>query len=194
MTTLDALLSAILAAPDDDQPRLVYADALDDAGEHDRAEFIRLQVEIGSDWKGMTEPIRKRHLHLWLDHRDEWFLRDGPLQLVQLVETVDAPELLAAVVDRGFIAELRGPLAALLQFGPAIVRANPVERVEVTDELTRRCPVCGGSGHWRSGVHFEHEKRCPPCRLVWEPNGKADWQVNAAVLARLRELAREGTK
>jgi uncharacterized protein (TIGR02996 family) len=47
MTTpeADALLAAVLAAPDDDAPRLVYADWLDERGRPERAEFIRLQIE-----------------------------------------------------------------------------------------------------------------------------------------------------
>lgn len=40
-----ALLAAVRAAPDDDAPRLVYADWLDEHGQPDRAAFIRLQVE-----------------------------------------------------------------------------------------------------------------------------------------------------
>jgi uncharacterized protein (TIGR02996 family) len=36
----DAFLQAILESPDDDTPRLVYADWLD---EHDRDEFIHMQ-------------------------------------------------------------------------------------------------------------------------------------------------------
>lgn len=43
-STLDALLTAVLEYPADGTRRLVYADALDDAGEHDRAEFIRLMI------------------------------------------------------------------------------------------------------------------------------------------------------
>src|SRR5215213_6729162 len=46
MSDRDALLQAILAAPDDDAPRLVFADWLDEHGEPDRAEFIRVQVEL----------------------------------------------------------------------------------------------------------------------------------------------------
>lgn len=38
-------LSAIIAAPDDDLPRLTYADWLDEHGEPERAEFIRVQCE-----------------------------------------------------------------------------------------------------------------------------------------------------
>jgi uncharacterized protein (TIGR02996 family) len=39
----DALLAAIIANPDDDTPRLVYADWLQENGQPERAEFIRLQ-------------------------------------------------------------------------------------------------------------------------------------------------------
>lgn len=39
-------IDAIIAAPDDDLPRLVYADYLDEIGESERAEFIRLQCEL----------------------------------------------------------------------------------------------------------------------------------------------------
>lgn len=44
MTTADALLASVVASPDDDLPRLVYADWLDENGDPDRAEFIRLQI------------------------------------------------------------------------------------------------------------------------------------------------------
>ena len=41
----EAFLRAIFDAPDDDTPRLVYADFLDDHGFPDRAELIRVQCE-----------------------------------------------------------------------------------------------------------------------------------------------------
>ena len=43
-----ALLRGVEAAPDDDLPRLVYADWLDEHGRHARAEFIRVQCELTS--------------------------------------------------------------------------------------------------------------------------------------------------
>jgi uncharacterized protein (TIGR02996 family) len=43
MSDRDALLAAITANPDDDLPRLVYADWLEEYGEAGRAEFIRVQ-------------------------------------------------------------------------------------------------------------------------------------------------------
>ena len=49
MTTTDTdLLAAVIAAPDDDFPRLVYADYLDETGRADRAAFIRVQVELAT--------------------------------------------------------------------------------------------------------------------------------------------------
>jgi uncharacterized protein (TIGR02996 family) len=47
MTERQALVKAMLAEPDDDLPRLVFADWLDENGDPDRAEFTRLQVEAG---------------------------------------------------------------------------------------------------------------------------------------------------
>jgi uncharacterized protein (TIGR02996 family) len=44
VTHLRDLYRVVLARPDDDTPRVVYADALDDAGEADLAAFVRAQV------------------------------------------------------------------------------------------------------------------------------------------------------
>ncbi|AWM39630.1 hypothetical protein GobsT_20250 [Gemmata obscuriglobus] len=41
-----ALLDAIIAEPDEDTPRLVYADWLDEHGRHERAELIRAQIGL----------------------------------------------------------------------------------------------------------------------------------------------------
>lgn len=45
MSDRDALLRTILADPDDDVCRLVFADWLEENGEADRAHFVRLQIE-----------------------------------------------------------------------------------------------------------------------------------------------------
>lgn len=46
MTDGDMLLQSILAAPADDTARLIYADWLQENGQEERAEFIRVQVEL----------------------------------------------------------------------------------------------------------------------------------------------------
>jgi uncharacterized protein (TIGR02996 family) len=93
-----AFLAAIRAAPADDLPRLVLADRLDEWGEHDRAELIRLQVRMahqetvdgdGSAWcsrcenyawpekftrwcRGEVCRLRRRVVALFARHRSEW--------------------------------------------------------------------------------------------------------------------------
>jgi len=46
VTERDALLKAVCDHPDDDTPRLVFADWLQEHGEDERAEFIRLQIQL----------------------------------------------------------------------------------------------------------------------------------------------------
>lgn len=43
-----AFLDAIIAAPDDDAPRLIMADWLDEQGQNERAEFVRIQIELAT--------------------------------------------------------------------------------------------------------------------------------------------------
>jgi uncharacterized protein (TIGR02996 family) len=52
MSERDALLAAIVAQPDDDAARLVYADWLQEHGQERRAQFIRAQV-----WAERAEPF-----------------------------------------------------------------------------------------------------------------------------------------
>lgn len=66
MTDLDALYRAICAQPDEDTPRLAYADALEESGDADRAEFIRIQVErerCGDALYGADVTSRLLNLH-----------------------------------------------------------------------------------------------------------------------------------
>ena len=69
-----ALLAAIFANPDEDTPRLVYADWLDEHGQPERAEFIRVQVELAriEPWTERAVDLSIRELELERDHRDKW--------------------------------------------------------------------------------------------------------------------------
>jgi uncharacterized protein (TIGR02996 family) len=72
MTDRDALCSAIIANPDEDTPRLVYADWLQEHGQEERAEFIRLQCRLehatAAEWDALAvrevELRTKLFLHL----------------------------------------------------------------------------------------------------------------------------------
>jgi uncharacterized protein (TIGR02996 family) len=59
MSTEPALLAAVCAAPDDDLPRLVYADWCDENGRPERGEFIRTQIELA---KLARDSKRRRRL------------------------------------------------------------------------------------------------------------------------------------
>jgi len=75
MSDRDAFLAAIVGRPDDDLPRLIYADYLDERGESERAEFIRLQCAAA---RGDTVPPG-RIAELEAQHRAKWLapLGDG---------------------------------------------------------------------------------------------------------------------
>jgi uncharacterized protein (TIGR02996 family) len=61
MTDLAAILAAVLDRPDDDTPRGVYADCLDDLRQHEHAAFVRAQLEyatrFGGEAQGCPTPI-----------------------------------------------------------------------------------------------------------------------------------------
>jgi uncharacterized protein (TIGR02996 family) len=72
-----ALLAAIIAAPDDDTPRLVYADWLDEYGDaagRARAEFIRAQCEQERlpDDDDRIPQLGERINALWAEYLDVW--------------------------------------------------------------------------------------------------------------------------
>lgn len=172
MTDLDALLAAIIATPDDDAARLVYADKYQDLDTEEaraRAEFIRVQVELANSRK-----TRVDRGFLIVDDVSEDALRERERELLQITATDgELPFRLvwagfdsyttATGIDwifsRGFIAEVRGPLAVLVggettrsvyergEYGPnryqetiripavlpAIAQAHPLEWVRATD-------------------------------------------------------------
>jgi uncharacterized protein (TIGR02996 family) len=74
MTDEHALLAAMAADPADDTVRLVYADFLEEQGVSDRAEFVRLQVELGRT--DINDPARRtlvvRHVRFLQECVPQW--------------------------------------------------------------------------------------------------------------------------
>ncbi|MBM3980407.1 MAG: TIGR02996 domain-containing protein [Planctomycetes bacterium] len=74
MSDEKALLAAIWAHPHEDTPRLMYADWLDEHGQGERAEFIRVQIEAAN--LPTFDPERaskaKRTRHLLAPHVEGW--------------------------------------------------------------------------------------------------------------------------
>ena len=56
----DAFMRAIIATPDDDGPRLVYADWLEESGESEYSEFIRVQCQLADHPKHTRQKLDVR--------------------------------------------------------------------------------------------------------------------------------------
>jgi uncharacterized protein (TIGR02996 family) len=74
MSSIAAFLHSIHDEPDDDVPRLIFADWLEDHGDSDRAEFIRVQCELA---RWVPDLIRRTQLQerehfLLARHADTW--------------------------------------------------------------------------------------------------------------------------
>jgi uncharacterized protein (TIGR02996 family) len=101
----EAFLRAIFDAPDDDTPRLVYADFLQENGEEDRAAFIRWQCDDATNdrptrdgWsRGFrTDAVIEVHPAALADTRAlrEWVLRHAPHWFGAKVVTLAPGQLL----------------------------------------------------------------------------------------------------
>jgi uncharacterized protein (TIGR02996 family) len=120
----DGLLQAIFEAPDDDLPRLVYADWLDDNGEPERAEVIRLQC--GPEQEGATSRVRE----LLEGHGARWL---GPLKGLIEYPTFERGLLRVKLRVRTFLTK------AFQAQAPALLRQARVEGLDLD----------GRSSHWR---------------------------------------------
>jgi len=110
------LLAAIVATPEDDTVRLAYADWLEENGEVERAEFIRVQVQLGR-CKGLHVPLtirlaRKYAMGEWvnppLETRASCLLSEFATAWVQDfgIEGIDAATAYEWGWSRGFISSV----------------------------------------------------------------------------------------
>lgn len=107
MSDRDALLNAIALRPEEDVPRLMYADWLEENGEPERADFVRTQVYLAQTGlpSGDKPALVKRNVHYLTNWVREW-----QAQLPELagIEWGD--------FNRGLIEEVRatheGPVVA----------------------------------------------------------------------------------
>jgi uncharacterized protein (TIGR02996 family) len=129
----DALYAAILESPEDDAPRLVYADWLEEHGDADRAAFIRAQVRLAHfDWrstsparehyKGERSEFQRQEDDLWRRHEEEW--------LAELPRNLRRGQ---AQFHRGFVEELDAPPAQLLKVSGRFWDSHPIRRLSIQD-------------------------------------------------------------
>lgn len=176
------LLRAVLLDPADDLARLTYADWLDDRGgpgDAGRAEFVRVQCELARSWPTHSDlshqgtslcpgcTLRRQDRDLFMAHGRDWFgfPADGHLAAITDTRWVGVEQ--SWFVRRGFVAEVRLPLAVL--FGGPCGRCGGSGLSEreyhgATDD-DGGCPDCSGTGT-TPGVAADLFARQPVTRVV----------------------------
>ena len=198
MTDEAAFLAAVRAAPDDDLPRLVYADWLDEHGEADRAEFIRVQCELAglacevpgycSDGFGKCgscyrlDDLRRHAGVLYGEHGDAWHPADG----------------MEWTWRRGFVEVVRCTADRWVRHADAVLARHPVRRVmfsEWPDEdsfgFNHEGVWLGEEDHgriypWADGEYPVRDRRVPIRRAFssrW-PGVGFEWPVEREDLRR----------
>jgi uncharacterized protein (TIGR02996 family) len=129
MSDEDALLAAIAAHPGEDTPRLAYADWLDEHDRPARAEFIRLQIEIGNLVRSVSA-ARGPEFDELLRRERELLAAIRPEQLGPLATLRDDFE---ATFDRGFVAKLQMYAGVFVQHAAHVAALRPPPTVVLTD-------------------------------------------------------------
>lgn len=154
MTHEEAFLQSIVENPDDDTPRLIFADWLEENGQGERAEFVRVQCELAKpcrlgysdrfhvdDACASCDPLWNRERVLSASCREwanlpalgsPWFIDyHGPKIRGQ------PPR---ALFVRGFVEQIAISTVNFLAHGRSLVRAAPLRQVRLVD----REPMYGG--------------------------------------------------
>lgn len=143
-----ALWAAIRAQPDDDTPRLVYADWLQENGDEARAEFIRLQCQIAQlpadrrTQRKVLPALEHRERVLCMTNRARWveplfraIARPGPgVNLEAWFRTT------VVQFHRGFLVGLRLDLDGAHRLVTAGVDLEPLQNVLVTQGWVKYNP------------------------------------------------------
>lgn len=128
MTEREALLRAICASPDDDTPRLVFADWLD---EHEpesawHAELIRLQCRgCGAAETLGAEKRWRKNPHNVLAMRDAFLVTES-FRWGFVRPKRSEPRNCFAFVQRGFVSQIMMPAAEFVEKAGSIFSHNPI--------------------------------------------------------------------
>ena len=126
LTDHEALLRTIIAHPEDDLPRLVFADFLEESGHPAlvaRAHFIRTQIEAEQHDAGSLE--REKYEVMAAELRGQF---QDEVDLI-LPETNQVG--VTGIRRRGFLDEVHARELELLHYGPQLVNAAPVTSLRV---------------------------------------------------------------
>ncbi|MBS1123555.1 MAG: hypothetical protein H6Q90_5783 [Deltaproteobacteria bacterium] len=129
------LLDAIIADPDDDAPRLVYADWLVERADP-RGELIIVQCELARlGGKGKRAELKHREAELLRKHKKDWVGRFGG----QKIQHGSTKQVWTRVnptrwmFERGFVTWCSMKGADFARNAAAILEAEPLQRAHLTD-------------------------------------------------------------
>jgi uncharacterized protein (TIGR02996 family) len=122
MPDAEAFLRAIIENPDDDAPRLIYADWLDEHGDPDQAEFIRIQCALAARRQEEihTAPLIVREAELRERHAVEW---------TPVVPTLTRS--LQVSFRRGFVETVSAEARSFVAGADELFRLTPVQNVQL---------------------------------------------------------------
>ncbi len=164
-----AFLQDIIDHPEDDTPRLVFADWLYDNGELERSELIRLQCELAlypATWNNdhlfdkRWQALRQRELNLLLNPRYDWLsppsgfhgawgVSFGDDYFYAGFVSDDFPAVTMAVnFRRGFVEEIHCNCADWLAHGKQVVKEHPLQRVVITDKKPQHHIMLAEESFW----------------------------------------------
>ncbi len=136
MTPDDAFLADIIEHPDDDTPRLVYADWLDDHGQPAPAEFIRVQIALANlPWDDARWPaLKAREEELLSRHEADWRGSVGA-------------GLVHRVYRRGFVEGVRIQARTFMACFGDLFRLGPIRQLSLLEVQPYFASLLQASGH-----------------------------------------------
>jgi uncharacterized protein (TIGR02996 family) len=132
MSDEEALLAAIAAHPEEDTPRLAYADWLDEHDQPIRADFIRVQVEVA---RVETLPRIDLNQHVALFRRQQDLLEHHRNELIGPLPS--PPESSAVDFDRGFLSQISFSVPAFINNQARLAALVPLPRIAIADSVHR---------------------------------------------------------
>ena len=180
MSDRDRLIRAIVSQPDEDTPRLAYADWLDEFGEPERAEFIRVQIELAAVQRAAKEAGAQPHLQGYAGRVTVLARREGQLlDLAAMHNWVEFPAVWN-ITDwwhtRGFVSEVRCDMVTLL--GGACGRCGGGGTIEQYEGALpdAPCPRCKGTGR-TEGIAADLFARHPVTSVVVTDKRPSEWSA-----------------
>ncbi|HEY7311545.1 MAG TPA: TIGR02996 domain-containing protein [Gemmataceae bacterium] len=140
MHSREAFLQAIVEDPDDDTPRLIYADWLEEHGDVHRAEFIRVQCELArlpEDEEARRPALLTREWTLLSTHAKEWLAELPSLEGIKWDEVMPTGKRdMVPCFERGFAsAVIAENEKAFEKQAAALFRAAPIKELRINERI-----------------------------------------------------------